>query len=155
MRFKKSSVIATIVTAAVLGSATAAYAFVKLTGEGTGTGSKGVAAAKFKLDVELVSPVELVPGASAAVTVKVTNASTANGKVKLSNVVLSLPATAQGGCDAAALATLSFTSPGAVNEILATGASESFTGSVALADSDTVDQTCLLDHDLQVTANVS
>jgi hypothetical protein len=37
----------------------------------------------FKLAIDIENPQTLVPGASAAVTVKVTNSSTANGKIKV------------------------------------------------------------------------
>jgi hypothetical protein len=155
MKFKKSSIVATVAAIGIIGSATAAYAFVATTGVGNGNGSKVVASDNFTLDVDIENPQTLVPGASAAVTVKVTNNSTANGKIKFTNVNLSLPATPQGTCDAAAWATLSIADPASQTATLQKGQSATFTGTVSLADSDTVDQTCLLGQDLNVTANVS
>jgi hypothetical protein len=64
-------------------------------------------------------------------------------------VNLSLPATPQGTCDAAAWATLSISDPTSQTATLQKGQTATFTGTVSLADSDAVDQTCLLGQDAE------
>jgi hypothetical protein len=156
MKFKKSSIVATVAAIGILGSATAAYAFVAMTGQGSGNGSKVVASSNFHLKVEVVNPTTLVPGTPSTVTIKVTNDSAANGKIKLSNVALSLPSTPVNGCSAEAWSTLHLTNPTVpAGTLLQKGDVGTFTGLVAMDDSDTADQTCLLDQDLNITANVS
>jgi hypothetical protein len=154
MRFKKS-IVAAVAAVGILGSATAAYAFVTTTGNGEGNGSKGSAGSNFTLGVEVLNPVELVPGDDAVVTIKVTNTSTRNGKVKVSAVALSLP-TAPAGCSAAVMSTLHLTNPTVpAGTLLQRNEDETFTGTIAMDDSDTVDQTCLLGQDIVVAAAVS
>jgi len=155
MKFKKSSIVATVAAAGILGSATAAWAFVATTGHGEGNGSKVVASDNFKLTVDVLNPLDLVPGRLATVTVKVTNDSTANGKIKFTKVDLSLPTAPEHGCSAEAWATLSVVDPVNQTALLQQGQDATFTGSIALADSDDVDQTCLIGKDLTVIAHVS
>jgi hypothetical protein len=154
MRFKKS-IVAVVTAVGIIGSASAAYAFVKTTGQGSGNGSTGSAASNFTLGVEVLTPVELVPGDDAVVTIKVTNSSARNGKVKVSAIALSLP-TAPAGCAAEVMSTLHLTNPtvpGAT--LLQQNENETFTGSIAMDDSDAVDQTCLLGKSIVVAAVVS
>jgi hypothetical protein len=128
-----------------------AYAFVAASGQGSAAQST-VASNAYTLQVTVSQVTSLTPGVAQTVTVTVTNQGPA--KVKVTNAVLSLPASVS-GVDPAALATVSLTQPAAKATVLDKNGSTTFTGSILVEDSATVDQTSLLGKDLQVTANIS
>ncbi|MFL6114910.1 MAG: hypothetical protein ACJ786_26710 [Catenulispora sp.] len=146
----KGMLVAGSVVAAMSVGTGVAYAFVAASGSGAAAQST-VASQAYTLQVT-VSQVTLTPGVAQTVTVTVTNQGPA--KVKVTNAVLSLPGTVS-GVDPAALATVSLTQPAAKATVLDKAGSTTFTGSILVEDSATVDQTSLLGKDLQVTANVS
>jgi hypothetical protein len=147
----KGMLIAGTVVAAMGAGTGVAYAFVSASGSGSAAQST-VASQAYTLQVTVGQVTNLTPGVAQAVTVTVTNQGPA--KVKVTNTVLSLPATVS-GVDPAALATVSLTQPAAKATVLDKAGSTTFTGSILVEDSATVDQTSLLGKDLQLTANVS
>jgi hypothetical protein len=128
----KSVLIAGIAAAAIGAGSGVAYAFVSAAGSGSAAQST-VASQAYTLQVTVSQVTNLTPGTAQAVTITVTNQGPA--KVKVTNAVLSLPA--------------------AKATVLDKNGSTTFSGSILVEDSATVDQTSLLGKDLQLTANVS
>jgi hypothetical protein len=147
----KSVLIAGTAAVAIGAGGGVAYAFVSASGSGSAAQST-VASQAYSIQVTVSQVTNLTPGTAQAVTITVTNQGPA--KVKVTNAVLSLPATVS-GVDPAALATVSLTQPAAKATVLDKNGSTTFSGSILVEDSATVDQTSLLGKDLQLTANVS
>src|SRR5581483_9926683 len=123
------------------------------TASGSGSASQSVVgSAAYSLQVTVSQASNLTPGVAAPVTVTVTNKGPA--KVKVSTAVLALPASVA-GVDPAALATVTFTQPASGAVVLDKNGTTTFTGSITVEDSATVDQTSLLGASLPVTATVS
>jgi hypothetical protein len=128
-----------------------AYAFVSASG--SGSASQAVASSNaYSLQVTVSQATNLAPGVPATITVTVTNKGPA--KVKVSTATLSLPSTVA-GVDSAALATVNLGQPTSAPTVLDKNGTTTFTGSITIEDSATVDQTSLLGASLPVTASVS
>ena len=143
----------TAVAMAALGTGVA-YAFVTASGSGSAA-QPTVSSAAYSLQVTVSQVTDLTPGIAQAITVTVTNQGPA--KVKISNTVLSLPALVT-GVNTDALATVHLTQPATAPHVLdksGATATTTYTGSIMIDDSDTVDQTSLLGKNITVTADVN
>jgi hypothetical protein len=150
---KSLVVVATAVAVTALATGVA-YAFVAVTGSGS-SNQPVVSSNAYSIQVTVSQVTDLTPGTAQPITVTVTNKGPS--KVKVSQALLSLPATVS-GVDAAALGTVHLTQPAVAAAVLdKSGASSTttFTGSIVIDDSADVDQTTLLGKSLTVTANVS
>jgi hypothetical protein len=143
----KKTVVAGIAAAVVLGSATAAYAYVTTSGHGGSTATVNNPA--FSMTVTPATISNLTPGAAATalpVTVKNTSAT----RIQINTIVLSFPATESCG------GTITLTQPSVTTVVLDANASATFNGgTLSMADSATVDQTTCLTTASTVSINAS
>ena len=147
---QRTVVIGTTVAVTALGAG-AAYAFVAASGTGSSSQS-ATSAANYRLDVTVSQPATLVPGTTQTVTVTVTNRGPA--KVRISTATLSL-GILPSGVDQAAYDTIKLNQPAVLAQVLDKDETTTFTGSIQIQDSATVDQTSLLDKTFTLNANVS
>jgi len=147
---QRTVVIGTAVAVTALGAG-AAYAFVAASGSGSSS-QAATSAANYRLDVTVSQPATLVPGTTQTVTVTVTNRGPA--KVRISTATLSL-GTLPSGVDQAAYDTVKLNQPAVLAQVLDKDETTTFTGSIQIQDSATVDQTSLLDKTFTLNANVS
>jgi hypothetical protein len=147
----KGMVVAGSAAAVIAAGSGVAYAFVAAAGSGSAAQAT-VSSNAYSLQVTVSQATDLTPGVAQPVTVTVTNKGPS--KVKIGNAVLSLP-TSIAGVDPAALATVHLTQPASASTVLDKSATATLTGSIAVDDSPTVDQTSLLGTTITVTAYVS